>query len=69
MILHIFMYNVISDFSAATPASEGRVKACSRAVEHRSSTAMLKHAVEWSSTHRAQPLELLSVMTSTEGAQ
>ena len=23
--LHIFMYNVISDFSAATPASEGRV--------------------------------------------
>ena len=27
MILHIFMYNVISDFSAATPASEGRVKA------------------------------------------
>ena len=26
MILHIFMYNVISDFSAATPASEGRVK-------------------------------------------
>ena len=25
MILHIFMYNVISDFSAATPASEGRV--------------------------------------------
>ena len=27
MILHTFMYNVISDFSAATPASEGRVKA------------------------------------------
>ena len=27
MILHIFMYNVISDFSAVTPASEGRVKA------------------------------------------
>ena len=26
MILHILMYNVISDFSAATPASEGRVK-------------------------------------------
>ena len=26
VILHIFMYNVISDFSAATPASEGRVK-------------------------------------------
>ena len=26
MILHIFMYNVISDFSAVTPASEGRVK-------------------------------------------
>ena len=26
MILHIFMYNVISDFSVATPASEGRVK-------------------------------------------
>ena len=26
MILHIFMYNVISDFSAATPASKGRVK-------------------------------------------
>ena len=25
MILHIFMYNVISDFSAVTPASEGRV--------------------------------------------
>ena len=25
MILHIFMYNVISDFSVATPASEGRV--------------------------------------------
>ena len=25
VILHIFMYNVISDFSAATPASEGRV--------------------------------------------
>ena len=25
MILHIFMYNVTSDFSAATPASEGRV--------------------------------------------
>ena len=25
MILHIFMYNVISDFSAATPASKGRV--------------------------------------------
>ena len=25
MILHIFMYNVISDFSAATPSSEGRV--------------------------------------------
>ena len=24
MILHIFMYNVISDFSAVTPASEGR---------------------------------------------
>ena len=27
MILHIFMYNVISDFSAVTPASEGRVNA------------------------------------------
>ena len=26
VILHIFMYNVISDFSVATPASEGRVK-------------------------------------------
>ena len=26
VILHIFMYNVISDFSAATPASEGRIK-------------------------------------------
>ena len=26
VILHIFMYNVISDFSAATPASKGRVK-------------------------------------------
>ena len=26
MILYIFTYNVISDFSAATPASEGRVK-------------------------------------------
>ena len=26
MVLHIFMYNVISDFSAVTPASEGRVK-------------------------------------------
>ena len=26
VILHILMYNVISDFSAATPASEGRVK-------------------------------------------
>ena len=25
VILHIFMYNVISDFSIATPASEGRV--------------------------------------------
>ena len=25
MILHIFMYNVVSDFSAVTPASEGRV--------------------------------------------
>ena len=45
------------------------VKACGRAIEHRSSTAMLKHAVEWSSTDQAQPLELLSVMTSTEGAQ
>ena len=32
MILHIFMYNVISDFSAVTPASEGRVK------EHESET-------------------------------
>ena len=29
MILHIFMYNVISDFSAATPASEGRVNGTS----------------------------------------
>ena len=29
MILHIFMYNVISDFSAVTPASEGRVNSIS----------------------------------------
>ena len=27
MILHIFMYNVISDFSVVTPAREGRVNA------------------------------------------
>ena len=27
MILHIFMYYVISDFSVVTPASEGRVNA------------------------------------------
>ena len=45
------------------------VKACGQAVKHRSSTAMLEHVVEWPSTDRAQPIELLSVMTSTEGAQ
>ena len=30
---------------------------------------MLKHVIEWSSTDQAQPHELLSVMTSTEGIQ
>ena len=36
MILHIFMYNVTSDFSAATPASEGRVnsKKCTRYLQY-----------------------------------
>ena len=35
MILHIFMYNVISDFSAVTPASEGRVNTVEKSyVQH-----------------------------------
>ena len=45
------------------------VKACGRAVGHRSSTAMSKHAIKWLSTGQAQPHELLSVMNGTEDAQ
>ena len=42
MILHIFMYNVISDFSAATPASEGRVKSKTESPATRLKTLLLK---------------------------